>query len=67
MTDLNRNTFLRRRDLLTTALALPFVARPFSSAQAAPAPAQEKGVEQPRAFDAAAVRASARELAQRPY
>src|SRR5689334_11774910 len=70
----NRNTFLRRRDLLTTALALPFAARPFSSAFAAPAAAQEKGQakgqegpEKPYAFEAASVRATARELALKPY
>jgi len=66
---------LRRRDLLTTALALPFAARPFSSALAAPAVAQEKGQakgqekgpEKPYAFEAAAVRATARDLALKPY
>jgi periplasmic glucans biosynthesis protein len=54
---------LRRRDLLTTALALPFVARPLPSTLAAPAQAQEKGVP----FEAAAIRAMARDLAQKPY
>ena len=58
---------MRRRDLLTTALALPFAARPSASLFAAPAAAQEKGPEKPYAFDAAAVRASARELALKPY
>src|SRR5205807_2328475 len=69
------NTFLRRRDLLSTALALPFVSRPFSPALAAPAAAQEKGQEKrqsqepekPHAFEAAAVRATARDLALKPY
>jgi periplasmic glucans biosynthesis protein len=59
----NRNRFLRRRDLLTTAFALPFIARPLASVLVTDARAQEKGV----AFEAAAVRATARDLAQKPY
>jgi glucans biosynthesis protein len=52
---------LRRRDLLAASLALPFIGR--SAAFVSQALAQEKGAP----FDAASVRALARELAQKPY
>jgi glucans biosynthesis protein len=54
---------LRRRDLLAGGLALPFVGRGISDAFVAAAHAQEK----PLPFEAASVRAWARELAQKPY
>src|SRR5258708_39295047 len=54
---------LRRRDFLTAGLGLPLLGRPLSNGLVAPAHAQEKGV----TFEAAAVRALARGLAQKPY
>jgi glucans biosynthesis protein len=54
---------LRRRDLLAGGLALPFISRAVSDALVTPAFAQEK----PVPFEAASVRAWARELAQKPY
>jgi glucans biosynthesis protein len=54
---------LRRRDLLAAGLALPFVGRPFSNALVTEAQAQPKGAP----FEAASVRAFARDLAQKPY
>jgi len=54
---------LRRRDLLAAGLALPFAGRPLSQAMIGTAHAQEK----PMPFEAANVRAWARELAQKPY
>jgi len=54
---------LRRRDLLAAGLALPFIGRPLSDALVSQAQAQEK----PVPFEAAAVRAFARDLAQKPY
>ena len=54
---------LRRRDLLAGGLALPFVGRAISDVLVGPAFAQER----PVPFEAASVRAWARELAQKPY
>src|SRR5256885_10339694 len=59
---------LRRRDLLAVSLALPFAGRPLYNAMVGDAVvsealAQDKGVP----FEAASVRALARELAQKPY
>jgi glucans biosynthesis protein len=54
---------LRRRDLLAAGLVLPFAGRPLSQGMIGMARAQEKGTP----FDAATVRALARELAQKPY
>ena len=54
---------MRRRDLLAGGLALPFVGRAVSDALVGPALAQDK----PAPFEAASVRAWARELAQKPY
>jgi len=59
---------LRRRDLLAASLALPFVGRPayrglVGDAMISEALAQDKGVP----FEAASVRAWARDLAQMPY
>jgi glucans biosynthesis protein len=54
---------LRRRDLLAASLALPFAGRPLYDAMLSSAYAQEKGAP----FEAASVRALARELAQKPY
>src|ERR1041384_3295013 len=58
-----RGSPLRRRDLLAASLALPFAARPLYSAMAGEALAQDKGVP----FEAAMVRAWARDLAGKPY
>src|SRR3954466_10599127 len=63
MPALQRAKYLRRRDLVTGGLALPFVGRALSNALVAPAHAQEK----PVPFEAASVRAWARDLAQKPY
>src|SRR5205085_8037249 len=60
---LQRAMSLRRRDLLTGGLALPFIGRGLSGALVAPAYGQEK----PVPFEAASVRAWARDLAQKPY
>ena len=57
------NNPLRRRDLLAASLALPFAGRPLYDAMVTQALAQDKGVP----FEAATVRALARELAQKPY
>ena len=54
---------MRRRDLLAAGLALPFIGRPLSASLVSEAQAQER----PVPFEAAAVRALARELAQKPY
>ena len=59
---------MRRRDLLAASLALPFAGRPLYSALvgdgiAAAALAQDKGAP----FEAASVRALARDLASKPY
>lgn len=54
---------MRRRDLLAGGLALPFVGRAFSDSFIGTAFAQDKGTP----FDAATVRAIARDLAQKPY
>ena len=54
---------MRRRDLLAAGLALPFIGRPLSASLVSQAQAQEK----PVPFEAAAVRALARDLAQKPY
>jgi periplasmic glucans biosynthesis protein len=54
---------LRRRDLLAAGLMLPFAGRPLYDGMVKTAVAQEKGVP----FEAASVRAYARELAQKPY
>ena len=54
---------MRRRDLLAAGLALPFIGRPLSTALTGEAHAQEKGTP----FEAAGVRALARDLAQKPY
>src|SRR3954447_2204698 len=54
---------LRRRDLLAASLTLPFVGRPLYDAMVSKAYAEEKGAP----FEAATVRALARELAQKPY
>ena len=54
---------MRRRDLLAGGLALPFIGRAMSDALPGAALAQEK----PAPFEAASVRALARELAQKPY
>lgn len=54
---------MRRRDLLAGGLALPFIGRAVSDALIAPASAQDKGAP----FEAASVRALARDLAQKPY
>jgi len=55
---------LRRRDLLSAGLALPFVGRPIYDAMVGAAYAQDnKGAP----FDAASVRNLARELALKPY
>jgi periplasmic glucans biosynthesis protein len=54
---------LRRRDLLAAGLMLPFAGRPLYDGMVKSAFAQEKGVP----FEAASVRAYARELAQKPY
>jgi glucans biosynthesis protein len=54
---------LRRRDLLAAGLALPVVGRPLASALIGAAQAQAKATP----FEAAGVRALARELAQKPY
>jgi glucans biosynthesis protein len=54
---------LRRRDLLAASLALPFAGRPLYEAMVGQAFAQDKGAP----FEAASVRALARELAAKPY
>jgi periplasmic glucans biosynthesis protein len=54
---------LRRRDLLAAGLAIPFVSRPLARALVGDAQAQAKGTP----FEAAGVRALARELASKPY
>jgi periplasmic glucans biosynthesis protein len=54
---------LRRRDFLAAGLALPLAGRPLYDAMVTQAYAQDKGAP----FDAASVRALARELAQKPY
>ncbi len=54
---------MRRRDLLAAGLAVPFVSRPLARALIGEAHAQQKGTP----FEAAAVRALARDLAQKPY
>src|SRR5262245_60566117 len=59
----SRGSPLRRRDLLAAGLALPFAGRPLYDAMLTTAHAQDKGAP----FDAASVRALARELAQKPY
>ena len=52
---------MRRRDLLAAGLALPFIGRPLSLVS------QAQAQEKPVPFEAAAVRAFARDLAQKPY
>jgi glucans biosynthesis protein len=54
---------LRRRDVIAGGLALPFAGRGLFDSIVTPAVAQEKGVP----FEAAGVRALARELAAKPY
>jgi glucans biosynthesis protein len=54
---------LRRRDLLAAGLVLPFAGRPLYDSMIGEAYAQDKGTP----FEAASVRALARELAQKPY
>src|SRR5260370_10738160 len=58
-----RGNSLRRRDILAASLTLPFAGRPLYDAMITQAYAQEKGAP----FEAATVRALARELAQKPY
>src|SRR4030088_168985 len=59
----DRGNPLRRRDILAASLTLPFAGRPLYDAMITQAYAQEKGAP----FEAATVRALARELAQKPY
>jgi periplasmic glucans biosynthesis protein len=54
---------LRRRDFIAAGLGLPLIGRMLADGASGEAVAQEKGVP----FEAAAVRAFARDLAQKPY
>src|SRR5262249_21542963 len=62
-TNLSEDQPLRRRDLLAGGLALPFIGRAVSEGLPGAALAQEE----PAPFEAASVRALARDLAQKPY